>query len=452
MRRRQEVRGIAEGFLINVNQYLFSSIEMRAGIVLFITLGWALCVRGSEALVEEDFSDGLDKEWSWIREHPETWRLKDGVLEVQVEPGNMWGPANNARNVLLRPVPSGTEGEIEVTASVENRPTAQYEQVDLVWFGDEGHMVKLGQELVNGQLSIVMGREEADKTVTIAIIPIDLFAVQLRLRVNGRRIQGQFAALGSDCWRTAGECQSPVEGVPKISLQFYQGPQDDQHWAKIRSFSMRRPAPRLVEKRATGKVTGVVQYQKDARRPWKLGRYYLRTGCLAEAVLVLSDSRLPGLAPLASPKTVVMDQKDYQFVPENLAIRVGDSVRFTNSDAALHNVLNPTGRNPFNINVVQGGEYLHTFNASESIDRPAQIGCVYHGAMRAWIFVLDHPWYAMTGQDGRFLLDNVPVGDHSLHLIHPAGKLRWRGQVRVQPGQHVEMTITLSPDDLRSSP
>src|SRR5438046_7453776 len=104
----------------------------------------------------------------------------------------MWGPANDAKNVLIRQAPETGAGAIEVSASVENRPTGQYEQVDLVWYFDDKNMVKLGQELVDGKLSIVMGREENDRTRTIAIIPLDSFSVRLRLLVQAKRIRGQF--------------------------------------------------------------------------------------------------------------------------------------------------------------------------------------------------------------------------------------------------------------------
>ena len=163
-------------------------------------------------------------------------------LEVRIEPGNMWGPANDAKNVLVRPAPAAANEGIEVSVNVENRPTSQYEQTDLVWYFDDGHMVKLGQELVDGKLSIVMGREENDKTRTIAILPLDSFSVRLRLVVEGNRIHGQFRTPGADKWREAGECDlpAPADAKAKISLQFYQGPAAIEHWARVTEFRIRR--------------------------------------------------------------------------------------------------------------------------------------------------------------------------------------------------------------------
>src|SRR5439155_25400634 len=111
----------------------------------------------------------------------------------------MWGPQNNARNVLVRPASAVVD--LEIFVSVENKPTNQYEQVDLVWYYDDGNMVKLGQELVDGKLSVVMGREENDKTRTVAIIPLDSTSVRLRFFVKGDRIRGQFRPTSALEWQ-----------------------------------------------------------------------------------------------------------------------------------------------------------------------------------------------------------------------------------------------------------
>jgi len=195
-----------------------------------------------EVLFEDDFKGKLRDDWSWLREHREGWRVSERGLEVRAEPGNMWGNANNAKNVLVRPAPDMSQGEIEIAVTFENRPTAQYEQADLVWYYDDSHMVKLGQELVDGKLSIVMGREEKDRTRTVKILPLDAFKVQLRFRVKGNSVRGQFRPAGTDKWQDVGECDlpAPANGKPHISLQFYQGPPDAEHWVRVTKFRVRR--------------------------------------------------------------------------------------------------------------------------------------------------------------------------------------------------------------------
>lgn len=196
-----------------------------------------------EILFEDNFKGKLGEGWSWVREHREAWRVSEHGLEVRIEPGNLWGNANNAKNVLVCPAPELAQGGIEITVTVENRPTAQYEQADLVWYYDDSHMVKLGQELVDGKLCIVMGREEKDRTRTIKILPLDAFKVQLRFLVKENSIRGQFRPHGTEKWQEVGECDlpAPANGKPKISLQFYQGLVDVEHWVRVSEFRVQRP-------------------------------------------------------------------------------------------------------------------------------------------------------------------------------------------------------------------
>lgn len=212
----------------------------RSQTLLTVALLAVTTCRADDAWFKDDFTDKLGDGWSWVREHREAWRVTARGLEVRIEPGNMWGPANDAKNVLVHPLPVAANDAIEISAGIEHHPTGQYEQVDLVWYYDDGHMVKLGEELVDGQLSIVMGREENDHTRTIAIIPLSSNAVQLRLIGQGSRIRGEFRTTGAKDWRVAGECDLPVHGTARACLQFYQGPVNTEHWAKVSEFRIRR--------------------------------------------------------------------------------------------------------------------------------------------------------------------------------------------------------------------
>jgi regulation of enolase protein 1 (concanavalin A-like superfamily) len=193
----------------------------------------------AEELFRDDFKGRLADSWTWIREDQSGWRATERGLEIRVQPGNMWGLANNATNVLVRPLPTTTNAAIEISVTIENRPTEQYEQADLVWYYDDSHMVKLGQELVDGKLSIVMGREEQDKTRTLCIIPVQSGVVHVRFMGKGNSIRGEYRLDDEKEWKLAGECELPVNGLPKASLQAYQGPKSLDRWARFSAFSIR---------------------------------------------------------------------------------------------------------------------------------------------------------------------------------------------------------------------
>lgn len=198
-----------------------------------------------ELLFQDDFKNGLGPGWSWIRENRQAWRISDRGLEVRIEPGNMWGPQNDAHNVLVRLAPTiPTNGALAISVLVTNNPSSQYEQTDLVWYYNDSNMVKIGQEMVDGKLSVVMGREQNDKTRTIAIIPLDSTLVRLRLLVCGNLIRGQFRTPATQDWREAGSCDSPAPpGIsPRISLQFYQGATNVEHWSRVTEFRINGPS------------------------------------------------------------------------------------------------------------------------------------------------------------------------------------------------------------------
>jgi plastocyanin len=197
-----------------------------------------------------------------------------------------------------------------------------------------------------------------------------------------------------------------------------------------------------------GAIEGTVTYQADAGRPWRYARYYVKqakTGELAEAVVALKAQRQADSQRV--PQTVIIDQLNFQFQPETVAIRRGDSVKFTNGDGATHNVQASSDIATFNVTMPYGGEETVRFDRAGGTREPVQVGCVFHSAMRAFIFVFDHPWFQVTAADGRFRLVGIPPGEYDLEMVHPAGGLRTVRRVVVKPNETLRVDIRVSPDD-----
>jgi plastocyanin len=202
---------------------------------------------------------------------------------------------------------------------------------------------------------------------------------------------------------------------------------------------------------APGVIEGTVTYQADSKRPWRYARYYVKhpqSGELAEAVVAIRAKAQSNAQP-RQPQTTVIDQKNFLFLPETVAVRRGDAVKFTNSDQATHNVRASSDIANFNVNMPGGGSHTVTLEKPGGLSQPLVVGCVFHSAMRAWVFVFDHSFYQVTKPDGRFRLENIPAGDYDLEMAHPSGELRWRQKVTVQPGQTTRVDIRVSPDDKR---
>ena len=106
-----------------------------------------------QVIFEDNFDGKLGEGWSWLREHPDYWRLSDGGLELCVEPG----VADTVRNALVRPAPDRNEGTfaIEVTVTNHTHPTQQYEQAGITWYNDGKPVFKEVKELIDGDLYII---------------------------------------------------------------------------------------------------------------------------------------------------------------------------------------------------------------------------------------------------------------------------------------------------------
>jgi plastocyanin len=125
-------------------------------------------------------------------------------------------------------------------------------------------------------------------------------------------------------------------------------------------------------------------------------------------VVVYLDKVAGSFRPPARP--VVMDQKGMKFAPHVLAVQKGQTVLFNNHDNLRHNIFTPDG-DKFNLGTWgQGESKPHTFTATGTI----RLLCNVHPEMGGVIMVLDNPFFAVTGDDGKFEIPNVPPGKYTL--------------------------------------
>ncbi len=199
-------------------------------------------------------------------------------------------------------------------------------------------------------------------------------------------------------------------------------------------------------------------YESDRKRPWRFRRNYVadrKQGYLAEAVVcVEGDSAEVAPAP-ARPQQWTIDQKNYRFIPQTLAIRAGDRIRFTNSDPLLHDVTaRQTEGSSSEIllqdtfSLQQREEVQRTYRHAGGTQSPIALTCRFHGAMQGWIYVFDHRVFQVTGKDGRFRLVGVSAGRRRLIMVHPGGQLRWEQLVEVSEGGSQRLEIRVTPDNL----
>ncbi|QQS47433.1 MAG: hypothetical protein IPM66_01870 [Acidobacteriota bacterium] len=116
---------------------------------------------------------------------------------------------------------------------------------------------------------------------------------------------------------------------------------------------------------------------------------------------------------------VVIDQRGCWFGPRVMGVRVGQTFKVLNSDPVTHNI-HPLAEinREWNQSQAPGAEPLtRKFARTEVMIR---VKCNIHNWMRAWIGVVDHPYFAVTGGDGSFQLNNVPPGTYTIEVWHEA--------------------------------
>jgi len=147
---------------------------------------------------------------------------------------------------------------------------------------------------------------------------------------------------------------------------------------------------------------------------------------------------------------VVMDQLEHRFVPHLLAIRAGQKVKFTNSDTANHNVRSNSfeSKNQFNVFTGSGGDYSHQFVAERKL-RPVKLSCDIHRWMQGWIYVLDHPYHAVTDKSGKFGICSIPPGKYRLSIRQPDVGYRQSREVELVKGKITKLQLNIDRRELK---
>ncbi len=108
--------------------------------------------------------------------------------------------------------------------------------------------------------------------------------------------------------------------------------------------------------------------------------------------------------------------KGGRFVPHLLVARTGSQLEVINQDPVLHNT-----------HAYFGGRTLFNLaqpNKDQVIRRPlkrsglVELMCDAHDWMSGWIAVLDHPYFAITGEDGIYAISDIPPGTYTLTAWH----------------------------------
>lgn len=188
-----------------------------------------LCAAEPRALFEDRFEGKLGDGWSWLREHKEFWRIKDGALEIHDQPGD----AGSVKNALVRKAPDRSQGKVAIDITITSlaKPIKQWEQAGITWYQNGRPVFKLVKELVDGRVVIVPGFK-----------PIATDTVQLRVIVTADSWIGQFRPDAKGNFETTANGKLAPAAEEQVSLQCYHGPTEAEHWFRFDDFRITKLA------------------------------------------------------------------------------------------------------------------------------------------------------------------------------------------------------------------
>jgi plastocyanin len=138
--------------------------------------------------------------------------------------------------------------------------------------------------------------------------------------------------------------------------------------------------------------------------------------------------------------TAQIAQQERKFVPDLVAVTVGESVAFPNNDPFLHNVFSQSATRKFDLGSYRKGDVKR-----KEFDTPGVIDvyCNIHPEMAATILVLPNRRHARTHADGTFAIDGVPPGSWTVFAYTRRAQKPASSHVVVTGGQDASVELAI---------
>lgn len=205
---------------------------------------------------------------------------------------------------------------------------------------------------------------------------------------------------------------------------------------------------------ATGSITGEVRITSNLTAQKMRFRLYpgfrsvpapgvgdARSDEWRNIVIYLDSPDLPAARSGSATEEYRVEQRGETFIPHVLPIVKGSTVEFPNQDPIFHNVFSLSGTKSFDL-----GRYPQGESRSVTFDEAGivPVFCHIHSDMNAIIMVLENPFFAVPGPDGRYTIENVPPGTYTLVAWHErAGAVERQVEVRVGHALEVDVSVPI---------
>jgi len=145
----------------------------------------------------------------------------------------------------------------------------------------------------------------------------------------------------------------------------------------------------------------------------------------------------------SAPTTpVVLDQAGCRYQPHVVGLQINQPLEIRNSDATLHNVnAKPNANKPFN--VAQPVQGMKTVKKFEQSDVMVGFKCNVHPWMRAYVGVVEHPFFSVSDEEGTFAISGLPAGTYTIEAWHEVYGTQSQ-TVNVTEGQTTSSTFSFA--------
>jgi plastocyanin len=143
----------------------------------------------------------------------------------------------------------------------------------------------------------------------------------------------------------------------------------------------------------------------------------------------------PAAPAFVQTKKVVLDQRNLDFNPRVLAVRVGTTVDFPNSDRVFHNVFSFRDGKKFDLGMYPVGTSRPIVFDTPGLSR---VFCNIHPHMAAYVMAVDTPYFSVSDDGGAFTISGVPAGSYTYHAWRPGGQIL-SGSVTVDASHALEV-------------
>jgi plastocyanin len=156
----------------------------------------------------------------------------------------------------------------------------------------------------------------------------------------------------------------------------------------------------------------------------------------AEVIVYVTGFQEPGTGTV----TAKVAQQQRKFVPDLVAITVGDAVGFPNHDGFLHNVFSQSAARKFDLGSFKKGE-----SKDKKFPEPGVVDvyCNIHPEMAATILVLPNRKHVAAKPDGTYMIDGVPPGSWTVFAYARRATRPAMAAVTVVPGQDSTVDLTI---------